>query len=211
MSASSWASAVSSPGSSLESPTGPRGAREQSSSSAWSARSPPARCARRSIRRRAVPSRGARGHPGSWRSRSSTPFDGASTRREPVCVLKRRQTRARQGVNGAQPRGHRAATASALPVEGIAEATFRSPARSLARVLHPRGVVFRCSNPFPYARTTRFVRPGRGRGLEGLRCYLLFILIDPWPTPSSLPSGSRKPTALTSTRSKISWDSPRPT
>lgn len=106
--ASSWASAVSSPGSPLESPTGPRGALEQSSSSASSVRSPPAGCVRRSIRRRAAPL-GALGYPGSWRSRSSIPFDGASTRREHVRVLDRRQSRERAGtLTGAQRRGHRA-------------------------------------------------------------------------------------------------------
>lgn len=135
MSASSWAGAVSSPGSPLESPTRPRGALEQSSSSASSARSPPARCARRSIRRRATPSEGARGHPGSWRSRSSIPFDGASTRREPVRVLERRQTRARAGAStGAQRRGQRAATTSA----GSLAARRRSKASQKLPFVHLR-------------------------------------------------------------------------
>lgn len=99
--------------------------------------------------------------------------------------------------------------------EGIAEATFRPPAPCLARVLRPDGVVFRCSDPLGHAQRGRELRVSVGLAgcgsSKSLRCYRLFIHIEPWPTPSSLPSGSRKPTARTSTRSRTSWDSPRPT
>lgn len=136
--------------------------------------------------------------------------------------LEDRRTRARRGVDGgawaSPPRGEDLLGESprrAPPFEGIAEATFRPPAPSLARVLRPDGVVFRCSNPSRHARRGRELRvsvgPGGGGSARSLRYYRLFILIEPWPTPSSLPSGLRKPTARTSTRSRTSWDSPRPT
>jgi hypothetical protein len=179
LSASSWAGAVSFPGSPFESPTRPRGALEQSSSSASSARSPPARCARLSIRRRATPSGGARGPPGSWRSRSSAPFDGASPRREPVRVLERRRTRARAGAStGAQRRGHRAATTSTGSLAARAavrrhrrsylSSTCALPSSSSSSPRRGVQVFEPVSTCSAGAGATRFVRPGRGRELEGL-------------------------------------------